>query len=91
MNNPRDLVCTTAHSGDDVTFHYFSDLHIESGDDPLFGSLLRLIQKASRGDTLILAGDLFDLFVGSKPVFLDRFGPFFSELESAGFRGVQIQ
>ena len=67
-----------------------SDLHIKGGDDPLFESLLGLIRKATGADTLVLAGDLFDLFVGGKSVFIERYGRFFDELKSAVARGVQV-
>jgi UDP-2,3-diacylglucosamine hydrolase len=68
-----------------------SDLHIEGPGDPLYRSLLRLLRdRARESDTVVLAGDLFDLFVGNKQVFLEKYREFFSELEAAGRRGARI-
>lgn len=68
-----------------------SDLHIWGPDDPLYQSLLSLIrERAGAGDTLVLAGDVFDLFVGNKAVFLQRYAGFFEELRRAGERGVRL-
>ncbi len=66
-----------------------SDLHIHSDQDPLYDGLLRLISTCSGGDTLVLAGDVFDLFVGNKRVFRDRYARFFEALRAAGARGVR--
>ena len=41
------------------------------------------------GDTVVLAGDLFDLFVGNKRIFRERYGDFFRALETAGKKGVE--
>ena len=47
-----------------------SDLHIRGPSDPLYSSLLSLLRdRAATGDTVVLAGDLFDLFVGNKKYF----------------------
>jgi UDP-2,3-diacylglucosamine hydrolase len=74
-----------------MALYAVSDTHIWGTDDPLYRSLLRLLSERVReGDTLVLAGDLFDLFVGNKRVFLQRYREFFAELEAAGRRGVTI-
>jgi UDP-2,3-diacylglucosamine hydrolase len=74
-----------------VTFLAVSDLHIWGADDPLYRSLLALLRdRAKAGDTLVLAGDLFDLFVGSKRTFLERYREFLDEVANACARGVQI-
>src|SRR4051812_11842373 len=68
-----------------------SDLHISGPEDPLYASLLSLLKdKAQRGDTLVLAGDIFDLFIGAKPIFISRYWEFLQELTSAGRRGVEL-
>ncbi len=68
-----------------------SDLHIHGPHDPLYASLLKLIrERASPGDTLVLAGDVFDLFVGNKRVFLERYHEFVAALRDAGSRGVRV-
>jgi UDP-2,3-diacylglucosamine hydrolase len=68
-----------------------SDLHVWGSDDPLYRSLLALIRdRAREGDTLVLAGDVFDLFLGNKHVYVNRYSEFFAELKRAGERGVRI-
>jgi UDP-2,3-diacylglucosamine hydrolase len=68
-----------------------SDLHISGATDPLYGSLLQLIRNRVRsGDTLVLAGDVFDLFVGNKEIFRERYAEFVTALREAGSRGVKI-
>ena len=66
-----------------------SDLHIWGPKDPIYRSLLNLIQhRTVRGDTLVLAGDLFDLFIGDKKIYRERYTEFFRDLTAAGQRGV---
>ncbi|HUP55955.1 MAG TPA: UDP-2,3-diacylglucosamine diphosphatase [Bdellovibrionota bacterium] len=66
-----------------------SDLHVWGPDDPLYHSLLALLnERAAPGDTVVLAGDLFDLFVGNKRIFRERYQGFFEALGAAGRRGV---
>lgn len=68
-----------------------SDLHIRDSDDPLYLSLLSILQeKAAAGDTVVLAGDLFDLFVGNKSIFTSRYRKFIEALESASARRVKV-
>jgi len=68
-----------------------SDLHIWGTDDPVYRSLITLVRDRARsGDTLILAGDVFDLFVGRKPVFLNRYAEFTQALKDADQRGVKL-
>lgn len=68
-----------------------SDLHIRGSEDPLYASLLKLIESRTQpGDVLVLAGDVFDLYVGSKAVFQQRYQSFHGALRDAGVRGVEI-
>ncbi len=68
-----------------------SDLHILGVDDPLYIPLVSLLkEKAQAGDTVVLAGDLFDLFVGNKRVFRERYASFLEAVRGAGERGVRI-
>jgi len=68
-----------------------SDLHISSTQDPLYRSLLSLIEtRLKSGDIFVLAGDIFDLFVGNKKVFVGRYQEFFDSLQAASVRGVKI-
>ena len=74
-----------------MALYAVSDTHISGPEDPLFRSLLALLRDRARGgDTVVLAGDLFDLFVGNKKVFLERYRDFFVELRAAGLRGVRV-
>ncbi len=67
-----------------------SDMHIWGPEDPLYTSLIALVRRrAGPGDTVVLAGDLFDLFVGNKRIFKQRYSAFFSALSEAASRGVQ--
>jgi UDP-2,3-diacylglucosamine hydrolase len=66
-----------------------SDLHVWGKEDPVYQSLLTILrERVSAGDTLVLAGDVFDLFIGNKKVFRERYAEFLSELVRAGERGV---
>lgn len=68
-----------------------SDLHIWGPDDPLYHSLLTLLnERVFPGDTVVLAGDLFDLFVGNKLVFINQYSAFIEALKKAGDRGATI-
>lgn len=68
-----------------------SDLHVLGADDPIYASLLRLMREQVRAeDVLVLAGDIFDVFVGDKPIFLRRYEAFVRELENLSARGVEV-
>lgn len=68
-----------------------SDLHIWGPEDPVYHSLLKLIRShAKPADDLVLAGDIFDLFVGNKGVYRQRYSEFFTALREAGDRGVRL-
>lgn len=74
-----------------MSLFVISDLHIWGTDDPLYQSLISLLKnRAVLGDTVILAGDLFDLFVGNKPIFKERYFEFFNAVASAQTRGIQV-
>ena len=73
-----------------MSLYIISDLHIWGPDDPLYYSLISILRNRTRsGDTLVLAGDIFDFFVGDKAVLKDRYSGFISELRLAGSRGVK--
>lgn len=74
-----------------MSLFILSDLHILDANDPIYRSLLVLLnERAGQGDIVILAGDIFDLFVGNKSLFQERYSEFFNALFLAGDRGVQI-
>jgi UDP-2,3-diacylglucosamine hydrolase len=67
-----------------------SDLHVWGEEDPLYRSLLALVRAPRAGDVLVLAGDVFDLFIGDKEVFRGRYREFLAALREAGERGVRV-
>jgi len=69
----------------------FSDLHIQSQNDPMYRSFCDVLSgKPSPGDYVVLAGDIFDLFVGDKKAFLDRYSEFFLILENLMNQKVRV-
>ncbi|MEO5968644.1 MAG: UDP-2,3-diacylglucosamine diphosphatase [Bdellovibrionia bacterium] len=68
-----------------------SDLHIWGPEDPLYSSLLTLLnERVSAEDTVVLAGDLFDLFVGNKSVFVEQYSTFIDVVKNVGNRGTIV-
>ena len=68
-----------------------SDLHIWGPEDPLYLSLLTLLnERVLPGDTVVLAGDIFDLFVGNKSVFIEQYSTFIEAVRNAGARGAIV-
>lgn len=75
-----------------MAIHIISDLHISGVDDPLYASLLRLIlTRLQPGDVFVLAGDIFDLWVGDSDLFKNRYSAFIESVHAAGSQGVKIQ
>ena len=68
-----------------------SDLHIQDSDDPLYASLLHLLRvKAQPGDYVVLAGDIFDLFIGNKKFYRQRYHEFVDAATACGQKGIQV-
>lgn len=68
-----------------------SDLHIQNTSDPTYLALLDLLRhRALPGDTVVLAGDIFDLMVGGKSFFQEKYSAFFKALEDGVARGVEF-
>jgi UDP-2,3-diacylglucosamine hydrolase len=68
-----------------------SDLHIWGPEDPLYLSLITLLnEKILAGDTVVLAGDIFDLFVGNKSIFINQYSTFIESVKKVGTRGAQV-
>ncbi|MBI3534323.1 MAG: metallophosphoesterase [Deltaproteobacteria bacterium] len=56
----------------------FSDLHILSNKDPFYFKFLEVLKtRLSENDVVVFLGDIFDFFVGSKKIFLERYSEFF--------------
>lgn len=62
-----------------MTIAAFSDLHIQSNQDPIYISLLKELKRLHLLGTmhLFLLGDLFEIFVGEKNVLIEEYLDFF--------------
>lgn len=68
-----------------------SDLHLWGPEDPLYRALLKFIdEKITRDDKLFIIGDLFDLFVGNKKIFRERYFELLSKLQDLRLKNVEI-
>ncbi len=68
-----------------------SDLHIQDENDPLYEELLNLIdQQVGSSDVLVLAGDIFELFVGAPRFFKKKYTRFLELLQKKGSAGARI-
>lgn len=68
-----------------------SDLHLWGVDDPLYRALLRFIDThLQAGDRFFIVGDLFDLFVGNKRVFRERYHELIQQIRGLGEREVEV-
>jgi UDP-2,3-diacylglucosamine hydrolase len=74
-----------------VAIYALSDLHITSNSDAIYLATLRFLKSVPvSGDTVVLGGDIFDLFVGDKQLFRDRYSEFFTALRSLLGNGVEF-
>lgn len=75
-----------------MRFSVLSDLHIRDAQDPLYARLLAWIpaEAGAPGDVLVLAGDIFDLYLGDRRVFRERYAEFHAALARAGKQGATI-
>lgn len=70
---------------------FLSDLHLRSGTDDASRRFARFLREVpAAGDTLILGGDIFDLFVGNKPVFRRKFAEVLAALGALAGRGARV-
>ena len=59
-----------------------SDLHIWGPDDPLYRGLLRFVKEELRpGDAFFMVGDVFDIFIGTKDVFVSKYQALLSAIK----------
>ena len=69
----------------------YSDLHLLSSEDPLYQPFLQSLNEAnSSQDHVVLAGDIFELFVGDSAYFYSKFALFFKTLKVLSDRGVKL-
>lgn len=68
-----------------------SDLHLWGPTDPLYRGLLKFIDhKLTPGDKFFILGDVFDLFIGNKPVFYLRFIELIEKLRSLHTKEIEV-
>ncbi|MFN7684802.1 MAG: UDP-2,3-diacylglucosamine diphosphatase [Oligoflexia bacterium] len=71
--------------------HVLSDLHLLDPSEPFYRRILDWLASApSMQDHVVLAGDIFDVYVGNKSIFRQKHAPFFSAVSSLLRRGVQV-
>ena len=65
-----------------MALYVISDTHIKSEKDPFYVSFLEWIEETIKpDDVFVLAGDIFDLFIGTKTFFNKTYWQFFDILE----------
>ncbi len=68
-----------------------SDLHFWGPEDALYRAFLKFLdERIENGDRLVLVGDVFDLFVGGKKVFVERYFELIARLRDFRNRGVEV-
>lgn len=75
--------------------HILSDLHLwgdeELSPDPLAHAVERYLkEQVSSGDWVILAGDIFDVFVGPQPLYERRYRRTLQAIRDLGLRGISV-
>lgn len=74
-----------------MSVFYVSDLHLGSGAGPAavrFVDFLR--RKPVAGDVLLMGGDIFDLYLGDKRVFREKYANLLAAIALAAGRGVRV-
>jgi len=74
-----------------MSLYVVSDIHIQGENDPNLKSLINLMTtRAKPKDVIVLAGDIFDIFVGKKEFFLKIYKKFFEAIKVAENNNVVI-
>lgn len=74
-----------------MNVYFLSDIHLRDGNDAQGTRLVSFLSsKPVAGDAVILGGDIFDLLVGNKRIFRQRFASVLAAIEGAGARGVSV-
>ncbi len=69
----------------------FSDLHLASPHSSLYQSFLKVLEEPKqKDDIVVLAGDIFDLWVGDSDVFRSKYQAFLSQIENSIRHGVKV-
>ncbi len=74
-----------------MSLYYLSDLHISSMDESIGKYLKNFLQTVPKpGDTVVFGGDVFDLFLGDKLFFQNKFSSLLREMESLAQSGCNV-
>lgn len=69
----------------------FSDLHLNDPHSEFYSTFLRSLEEPStHKDAVVLAGDVFDVFIGNSAYFINKYSTFFSALKRLSSRGVKL-
>lgn len=70
---------------------YLSDLHLRDEREKNSQRLISFLkEKPQAGDTLILGGDIFDLFIGDKPYFRQKFSQILNAIQNISQKGCRV-
>lgn len=69
---------------------YVSDLHLSGGQTPAADRFVNFLQTLEPQATVVLGGDIFDLYVGNKRVFREKFAAVLAAIRAAALRGVRV-
>ncbi len=74
-----------------MSVYYVSDLHLISASQEKTKLFIKFLQAVPiPNDTLILGGDIFDLFVGNKKLFLEEFHEVLSAIKELANKPVKV-
>lgn len=74
-----------------MKFFYLSDIHLRYPDEDRSKKFINFLQKIpALNDTIVLGGDIFDLYVGDKKHFRKKFAPLLEAIRDAEKRGCTI-
>ena len=69
----------------------FSDLHLTDPQSSLYRSFLDILREPNHeNDTVVFAGDIFDLLVGDSAYFKAKHGDFFGQLQALAQKKVRL-
>ena len=70
---------------------FISDIHLADGTSPAARRFVDFLKKIpAKGDILVLGGDIFDLFVGNKRIFRQKFATVLGAIRGAAKNGTTI-
>lgn len=74
-----------------MAFYYISDLHLRAADEPKARALVDFLANLPvRGDSVVLGGDIFDIFIGSDRFFREKFANVLAAIEACAKRGARV-